>query len=186
MAENYYELILDGDEKVARAYLEGFLKGKNIRSGVLFCKDHHICSEHHVLGINFTHGHTHVICLAGIRAAIRSALKRVPDELPLKLASERAIRAIVFPFKFNTFTRDIGVTLKRMFHNPPKGVMIGDFEEHEEIDPDARGVEQYAPLHDFRYHGSGTVTGNVEQVLFFHKKMKEAEFVDVGDVRLEF
>ncbi len=186
MAENYYELILDGDEKIARAYLEGFLRGKNIRSGILFCKDHPICSEHHILGLTFTHGHTHVICLAGIRAAIRSAVKRAPEELSLKLAAERAIRTIAFTFKFETFTKDVGARLKKLFHNPPKGVTVGDLEEHEDVDPSAKGVEVYAPLHDFRFHGSGKVTGDVEQVLFFHKKMKDMEFVDVSDVRLEF
>lgn len=186
MADTYYEFVLDGDEKIARAYVEGFLKGKNIRSGVFFCKDHPIRSEHHILGIQFIHGHTHMICLAGIRAAVRSAVKRAPEGLSLKLSSERAIRAIAFTFKFETAAKDIGAQLKKLFHNPPKGVTLGDFEEHEEIDPGAKGVEGYAPLHDFRYHGGGKVTGDVEQVLFFHKKMKDLELVDVSDVRLEF
>jgi hypothetical protein len=186
MAENYYELILDGNEKIARAYLEGFLRGKNIRSGILFCKDHPICSEHHILGLEFIHGRTHMICLAGIRAAIRSAVKRAPEELSLKLAAERAIRNIAFTFKFETFNKDIGAKLKRLFHNPPKGVTVGGLEEHEEIDPSAKGVERFAHLHDFRFHGSGKVTGDVEQVLFFHKKMKDMELVVVSDVSLEY
>jgi hypothetical protein len=186
MAEDYYELILDGDEKIARAYLEGFLRGKNIRSGVFFSKDYPIRSEHHLLNLDFIHGHIHVICLAGIRAAIRSAVKRAPEEPSLTLASERPIRNITFTFKFETFSKDVGAKLKRLLHNPPKGITIGDFEEHEEIDPSAKGVEQYAPLHDYRFHGGGKVTGDAEQLLFFHKKLKDVEFVDVGDVGLEF
>lgn len=186
MAETYYELIISGDKHTARAYLVGFLRGKNIRSGVIFCKDHHISSQHHIKGPDFLHEHIHLVCLAGIRAAIQSAIKRAPEEFSLKLEPERTVKGIAFDFKFETFSKEIGTKLKRLFRNPPKGVEIEEFEDNEEILPDAKGVERYAHLHDYQYKGTGKVTGNVEQVLFFHKKLKDLELVDASDIHLEF
>lgn len=186
MAEDYYELIIAGDKKATRAYLEGFLRGKNIRSGVIFCKDYHISSQHRTKRPDFLHDHIHLVCLAGIRATIQSAIKRAPEELSLALESDRALKSIAFDFKFETFSKEIGSKLKKLFRTPPKGVVIENFDESEEIRPDAKGVEIYAPLHDYEYKGSGKVTGNVEQVLFFHKKLKDLELVDPSDLHLEF
>jgi hypothetical protein len=186
MADNYYELIIQGDKKTSRAYLEGFLRGKNIRSGVIFCKDYKISSRHDIKGPDFRHEHLHLICVTGIKTSILSAVKRAPESLSITVEMERALASISFEFSFETFNKEIGAKLKRMFHNPPKGVEIEDFDENEEILPEAKGVEAYAPLHDYQYKGGGKVTGDVEQVLFFHKKLKDLELVDVNDIQLAF
>lgn len=186
MADNYFELIIQGDKKTVRAYLEGFLRGKNIRSGVIFCKDFKIASQHHIKGPDFLHEHLHLICLSGLKTTIQSAVKRAPEMFSLKVETERALASISFEFEFETFNKEIGNKLKRLFHNPAKGVEIEDLDENEEIVPDAKGVEGYAPLHDYQLKGSGKVTGDVEQVLFFHKKLKDLELVDVSDIQLAF
>lgn len=186
MADTYHELIITGDHKISRAYIEGFMRGKNIRSGVIFCKDYHISSKHHIKGPDFLHEHLHLLCLAGVRASIQSAVKRAPEGYKMEIETDRALKSIIFDFKFEAFSKEIGAKLKKIFHNPPKGVEINDLEDKEEIRPDAKGVERYAHLHEYEYRGSGKVTGNVEQVIFFHKKLKDLELVDAHDLHLEF
>jgi hypothetical protein len=52
------------------------------------------------------------------------------------------------------------------------------------VRPEGRGVEGYAPEHEFEFKGEGTILGPIEDLLAFRQRLERLEWVQVGDVSL--
>lgn len=185
MAARYYELVLDADEKVAKAFIKGFISGRKIKSGVFFSSEHHVSSGH-LVDLIHHHGTKQLLCRASLRAAIVSAVKQAPKELNMTLSTERVLAGASFEFKCNTYSKKIAASLKRLFRSLPQGLSLSRFEPEENFSPDAKGAEGYAPLHEYQYRGKGRVSGDIDKVISFHGKLSDHEFVDVDDIHLAF
>jgi len=185
MGCKYYEIVIDGDERISRAYIKGFILGKGIKSGIYFCSEHDISSGH-LKDLIHRFGTKRILCRAGLRATIISALQRAPEELGLRVTRDNPVKAVSFKFKFDTSNRKVAGRLKRLFNLLPRGLRLAEFDPDEEIHPEAKGVEGYAPMHEYRYRAKGLIEGDVEQAILFHSRLKKNEFVDVDEMHLSF
>ena len=76
--------------------------------------------------------------------------------------------------------------MKRLFSRLPRGRRLSGFEPDDEIHREAKGVEGYAPMHEYRYRAKGMIEGDVEQAILFHSRLKRNEFVDIDEMHLSF
>lgn len=57
----------------------------------------------------------------------------------------------------------------------PAGVALTD-DERDEIDPDATGLELYAPVYAYIFRASGRITGAFDGVLTMQRQLRELDF----------
>lgn len=186
MAAVYYELLVKGNEDKIFAYLNGYLTSKKIKKGVIFC-DECPFDIHELRELIRYHGEVaHIVCRAGLRQTVLSALRSAPAAYSFEIKKDRKISKAAFEFKFETFSKKVASGLKRTFTQMPKGLELLEYEPEERIDPDAAGIERYAPAHDYRFAGKGKITGNVETLLDFHRQLSQSEFIKLEKIELEY
>lgn len=89
-------------------------------------------------------------------------------------------------FSYKAFTprhdREIRVALEDL----PPGVRLRGFRHAEKTDPKSRGVEAYAPSHEFESEGEGTVSGPLARLVELRHRADEYPLLEVGEIRLVY
>jgi hypothetical protein len=117
---------------------------------------------------------------------LQDALDNVHDALPLKLLAAREVVGAQFGFTYEAFAQELGDELKGLFTNLPEGVSILGYEVEEKVAPEGKGIEAYAPLHEYGIKAKGKITGAVKAVIEFHDKLEEHPLVALEGILLEF
>lgn len=183
MAVTYHELVVKGGGRLLRGFVRGYQVAKNIKKGLIVCKDYPVNTHHLKHILTFQGGHLHLICSARVRPGFISAVEKASD-LGFELLSDNEIHKASFEFKFETFNEKVASDIKRVLRTLPADVKIENFEREETTDPEAEGVEIYSPVHDFTFKGNGTVEGDIEKLCAFHTKLDEHEFFEVENIEL--
>ncbi|MDH3216013.1 MAG: hypothetical protein OEN01_06935 [Candidatus Krumholzibacteria bacterium] len=184
MSQNYYEVVVKGDDNLLKGFLSGFKAAKRIKSGLIFAADHPIDTHHLKEILTFQRDHVHLAASERYHAALLAAIKAAA-EIDIEIVSDKRISKAYFDFKFSTFNRDVASKLKRRLARLPVGLELADFEPKETIEPSGKGVELYSPLHDYAFEGKGRVQGDLEKLLLFHRKCEEHVFIETSDIELE-
>jgi hypothetical protein len=186
MAVKHYDFVIKGESTVLCAYLEGFLRGKGIKSGYFFTEDYPIQS-HYIKELIKYHGDVvHLICRSNLRPAIRSAIPQSAGRFIFEIKESKSLTGATFDFKFKTASRPVGGIIKRLLGRHPAGVKLVNYEPKEIVDPDAKGPEGYAPLHEYTFGGRGTIVGDIEGVLKVYEKLECNEFIDCDDIEIVY
>ncbi|UCG50853.1 MAG: hypothetical protein JSW58_11695 [Candidatus Latescibacterota bacterium] len=181
MAVTYYELVIKGSGRLLKGFVRGYQAAKSIKRGLIYCNDYPI-NTHHLKEILTLRGdNVHLICAARLRSAFLKAVESAKD-LEFEVLSDQQITRTSLDFEFCTFNQDVASELKRIFRTLPVGLKLAQYEPKESVDPDAKGVEFYAPAHDYRFEAKGTVEGDIEKLISFHAKLAAHEFVEVEDI----
>lgn len=184
MAFKYYDFIIKGPERELCAYLNGYLRGKGVKSGYLFTGCHPF-ESHFLKELIHYHGEVvHLICRANLRSMITAAVKQSPEELDSEIVESKPVTKATFGFKFDTANRSVAGAIKRLLGRHPAGVKLIDYEPEETFNPDAKGAEGYAPLHEYTFSGKGTIVGDVEGVLKVRQKLTGNEFIHCDEIEI--
>ena len=97
--------------------------------------------------------------------------------MEIEVLERRSLSGARFSFSFETFSHDHGAALRARFEVPPPGVTIDDLQIEETIHPEAKGVEAYAPAHEYQLEGTGTVQGALRAVLALHQHARDEELI---------
>lgn len=181
----YYEYIIKGDDQELCAYLDGFLRGKGVKTGFFLGRDYPF-RHHYVKEMLKYHGEVgRLICRATLRSMVQAAVRQA-KEMNLEIVEEKKISKCSFRFKFETANRGVAGSIKRAVGKLPAGAALADYEPEEIEDPEAKGPEGYAPLHSYVFKGAGVVEGTVAGVLKSHKKLSGHEFIDCEDIDVHY
>jgi hypothetical protein len=52
--------------------------------------------------------------------------------------------------------------------------------------PEGKGVEAYAPLHEYELKAAGSIYGPVRDVIDFYGKVEHHDMVELDDIKLEY
>ena len=186
----WYEIAVHGREDMVRAFVAGFLAARGEREGlVLFGSELDLEAES--LGERlkelFVAG-SHAILLAPepLAGALADALVAAGPGVGVRLERRREVRAAAFTFHAEMFSRALAEGLRQALRGSvPEGTLVEDLNETEEVHPEARGVELYAPVHDYIYRASGRVAGLFPGVVEMRRRLADMEFVDVGGLHLD-
>jgi hypothetical protein len=126
-----------------------------------------------------------LICVARFRQGLRAAIAKAAD-LGFEVVSDEKISRTYFNFEFETVSRNAASRMKKLIASAPAGVRVSVYESVETVDKDARGVELYAPVHDYKFCGKGRTEGAFEALLSFRTALANNEFFEVGDILVEF
>jgi len=104
----------------------------------------------------------------------------------IRLEHVREVLSGRFPFKAKAYAPDVAEKIKRALHSPlPPGVVLESCHESEDVDPDAKGVELYSPVHDFTYRCHGAFSGTPPGIFEIHRTLQALDFVHEEKLELE-
>ncbi len=191
MHPSYFEVTVEGSHDLLKGFVIGFLEGRGITGETFFGDDYELDEENPLEVLFRMMGHreenTTVIVEADLRLQLREALQKRKDSLPLKVVSVREVTGATFGFSLKTYSREVGQSLRDLFSNPPEGVAVEPpFFPDETVIPEGKGVEAYAPLHEYEMKWKGQVSGPVREVFSLYHRVTRFEVVKTGDLRLNY
>jgi len=190
MNKEYCEVVVEGSLDLVRGFVVGLLEGRGIKGEAIFSEDHHVENEGRfgqmmrLIGVKGNR--VHLIIGAGFLKLLEGALERRKEELALKIISEKKISQASFGFRYRAYTRELGDELMALFGDPPEGLQVADYKSKETVLPEGKGVEAYAPLHEYEIKAAGTVYGPVRNVIDFYGGAEHHDMVELDSIKLEY
>lgn len=104
----------------------------------------------------------------------------------IRLEHIREVLSGRFAFKAEAYSPEVAEKIKHALHGPlPPGVVLEPGEEKEVVDPEAKGVELYSPVHDYTYRCHGTFSGTSPGIFEIHRTLQALDFVHQEKLELE-
>jgi hypothetical protein len=174
----WYELLIEGAEDALEFLLtdsRDVIRGSDLRLAESSLADRIL---------EFLHAQTHhlVFASASRTRELIQAIRQAPD---LKLEGIREVLGGRFGFKAEAYNREIGQKIHEALNTDlPPGVDCIDLEK-EETNPDAKGVELFAPIHEYVYKARGTIVGTPPGILEMDRRLCRLDFVHEEPLELE-
>jgi len=190
MNKEYCEVVVEGSLDLVRGFVIGFLEGKGIKGEAIFGEDHHVENEGRfgqmmrLIGVKGNR--VHLIVGTGFHKLLEKALEKRKGELALKVISEKKIRQASFGFRYRAYTKELGDELGSLFGDPPGGLQVKDYKPKETVMPEGKGVEAYAPLHEYEVKATGTIYGPISNVVDFYGSAEHHDMVELDSIKLEY
>lgn len=191
MNKNYYEVIVEGSVDLIRGFVLGFMEGRGIKGEAIFEEEQHIKVEGKLTQLIRLSGikgkRIHIIVGTGFYQVVRDAFMNVQEKMDLKVVSVREIADAHFGFQYKAFNKELGEELKGIFADLPEGLRIeGDYLPEESLMPEGKGIESYAPLHEYELSARGEIHGPAREALDFYRKLELHDMVELDDIKLKY
>lgn len=175
---HWYELLIEGSEDALESLLtdpRDVIRGSELRLAESSLADRIL---------ELFHARSHHLVFAS-EARTRELLQAIRQSPDLKVEGVREVLGGRFGFKAEAYNREIGQTIHDALNeNLPAGVDCVDLEK-EETHPEAKGVEMFAPVHDYVYKARGTIVGTPPGVLEMNRRLCRLDFVHEEPLELE-
>jgi len=184
------EIAFHGGTAAARAFVAGFVAGRNEQAGRVLFGDA-LDLEPGSLGARLRDlvlagAHGVLIAPEPVAVPLAHALAEHGPAVGLGLERVREITSAAFGFRVEVFSADVARDVRgALLEAMPAGVTIEDRSEAEERHPDVHGVELYAPVHAYAYRASGRITGAFAGVLEMHRRARALDVVEAGRLHLD-
>jgi hypothetical protein len=186
--ERYHELVIEGRRGLAMGFVHGYLAGRELTDEVFDAEAEGVCCESFREKfrefLNPKRETIHLLVPEHLVDKAKEALVRSGErDISLRLLHERVIDRLRFSYSFQVYSREHGRRIRSWFEEPPEGVTLSrKAVMAERIDPDAKGIEMYSPVHDYELKGKGTVEGAVRGVLEFYRLCRDEELIQTGEL----
>jgi hypothetical protein len=179
----WYEMVIEGREEDVRDLLPGVAtdgerpvwgEDLDLRAGSL---------PERILELLGAKTH-HLLFVPGTQA--RPLARAIQGKPEIRLERVREIASGRFPFTAKAFSPEVAAKIKQALHSPlPPGVTLEACQELENVDPEAEGVELYAPVHAYTYSCQGTFSGPPPGIFQIHRTLQTLDFVHQDKLELE-
>ncbi len=184
----WYELVIEGSEKMLRAFVLGFVVGRGEAVGGVFGSDLPLEGESFGgrLRAFFAAGSHHVfLAPEGLALSLVDALTQRGVSVGLRLERRRVVQATEFSFCAEVYSREVARGIRTaLLDELPSGVRVEGLSEAEEIHPEVHGPEPFAPLHSYVYRIAGRILGPFEGVLTVWERSHKCEFLEITSFRI--
>lgn len=185
----WHEIVVEGSEKVLRAFAQGFAAGHPGRDATLLGTDIDLApaSFHERLRDLFAAGSHHLLLAPATTATeLAAAIRAHGEGLGLRVVGIREVVGARLAVAVETFSVEVARQVRdELFTSLPGGVVVEDLEQAEESDTSAKGTELYSPTHDYTFRASGTFAGPLPGVLEMQRRAKALELVTVEALAVE-
>ncbi len=191
--KKYFECVFEGKYETIWGMLEGFLLANGEKWEFWFSRKSGIETEtfaEAILEWGALRSRLHHVVLD--KDFHRELQKRIGGRDDLKLIkaeytkSAREIKSASFKFEARAYAKKYGSEIKEILTKLPAGIKIEGCKPSESINESAKGVELYAPEHDYTFKVDGTATGDFRAILDFRKKLEDHPLVEVSLISLQF
>jgi hypothetical protein len=175
MAERYVEMVIDGPSGWDLGFIRGFLRGRALGGGVLDAEaegfDCGSLRERLREVLHPGRETLHLLVPEDLVPTVREAVAESKSAgHPMAIRHERPLTGARFKFEMRVSSREHGKRFLDRLQHLPAGARHAEgtrFDEKE--DPNARGVELYAPTHEYELVARGGVEGDLLPVLELYR-----------------
>ena len=182
----WHELFFEGPEPTMRALVVGLAAGRGARGALVFGTDVELEPDSFGERVKalFARGSHHVVFVPGeLAMPLAEAVAVQGAALGVRLDRRRVVESASFEFRIEAFSRDEAKRLHAMIiASVPEGARIENLSEQEEMHPEARGPEPFAPLHAYTSRASGSVVGAFGPVVEHWKRARGQDFTEIGRI----
>jgi len=187
--KTYYDLVIEGPQDMIKGFIAGFIKGSRLEGEAVIVPEENIEQRsglEHILRImRLKESQSHLVAEQGLFTAIMEAVSSEREKIALRVVSYAQIVSAFFDFTLKAFSRQTADDIRKMLADIPDGVEIEYSNWLEEIRPEAKGPEAYAPEHEYELHASGRVKGNPAGIFELYERLESNELIELGLIRLE-
>jgi hypothetical protein len=185
MQKEYYEMILEGPEDLIKGYLFGFMEGRRLEGEIIFERGLHVKKEQalaQLVRLLYHEDKFRVMVEETVGGQIMDSLAETKHHLDIRIVSFRRIAGAEFRFEFRVFSRELGEKYRKIFVKPPEGVEVLEYKLDEEVHPDAKGIEAYAPEHEYEIRAKGLVRGKAREVIDLYDRIEHLPFMELTEI----
>jgi len=192
MSVKFSEIVIEGRFMMVKGFLLGFLSQAKADGKYFFHRKEGIRREtfkEMIKEFFELDNHTHICLEDDLVDRFVDAGRLYQSITGNEIKSIKPIKGASFTFSFEVFNKDLAKEIKDILQNLPDGVKLEDYIPFEEKDDEGKGIEGYAPLHEYTSRGRGRFNGNFEGVMDIYLKIKRSdlsESVVCSDVHLNF
>lgn len=189
MGQNFYELVIEGPFPAVKGFILGLRAGSGTSGALFFSREAHIKTEtlakHFLEWTHLFETLCHVVVEENLRSLIETGVRDTFDTLKFKIRSVQLVKSAAFRFQFEVFAPMYADLIKATLANLPAELELSDdYAPKEHFDPVCKGVEKYAPCHDYRLEGKGSVKGPIDKVVSFYEKISKYDLIRKGPIVL--
>ncbi len=191
MGKKFSEIVIEGPFMMVKGFLLGFLSCKKPDGKYFFHRKENIRREtlkEFVKELFELENYVHLCLEDELIEPFKQSLELYTKVTGYNIKSIKPIKGAVFSFAAEIFEKDLADKFKQIIDNVPEGVTVKKFTPSEQIEKEARGIESYAPLHDYIYRAKGEVEGDFEGVIDTYLKIKRSDlsdFVICSEIKLK-
>ncbi|HID39216.1 MAG TPA: hypothetical protein EYP36_06850 [Calditrichaeota bacterium] len=191
MSRTFHEIVMEGPFLLVKGFLLGFLAGVKPDGRYFFHRRAGIRRDtfrEFIKELFELENYQHLCLQSDLVDRFKEATKLYSKVTGLDIKSVKKIKSARFSFAYELFNEELSKKAKQILESLPDTVKVIDYHPLEIKEEEGKGLESYAPLHDFTARGKGTVTGDFEGVIDLFLKIKRSEFADfvvLTDVKLE-
>ena len=176
----WFELLIEGKEDMLEALLEEG-PAETFRGSELRLAESSLADR----VLEFLHAQTHHLVFASAAQA-RELLGRIHEHPDLKLEGIREVLGGRFGLAAEAYNREVG----RKIHDAltsdlPPGTACLDLELIE-IDPEAKGIELFTPVHEYTFKARGAIVGTPPGILEMNRRLHRLDFVHEEPLELVY
>ena len=191
MEKVFYELVIEGHLPVIKGFIYGLLEGSKRTGTVIFCRESNIktetLSDHFKEWMHLHESLRFLVVEEDLLETIKHGLENTFTVLKLKLKAVKKIKKASFHFQYEVYAKKYGEEIKNIFKElPPQLKTSADYQPHEEIYLECKGMETLAPCHDYNLKAHGSIEGPIDALLLFYKKIQEYELIKEDSIALHF
>jgi len=184
----YCELVLAGDDEVARGLVVGLQIGACAEDPALIGMEEELAEGSlsvHLRELIGGKGRlTHFVVSAGLAARVQSAAPRLEAQARLRVVAVKPIASAGFDLAFHAFTRAQAEAIEALLAALPAAARLEGYAENEKVDADAAGLEAYSPAHEYELKGKGRVVGRVDAVVAARRAMAAQPLLQLARIEL--
>jgi hypothetical protein len=188
--KDYYDIVIEGSENHVRGFVEGIARCQNLDEDTVIIPEEHVgkwATLDYVKKIlQLKESKVHLIVEKNLLTALIEAISSSKKPVPLKILSAKPLRAASFDFSLKAFSKSVAENIKQKVSSLPAGIEVNFSKWHEEVRPEDKGIEAYAPAHDYELHASGHVKGSPAEVIEFYERLETNELVELGLIQMEY
>jgi len=185
----FNEVVFQGKPKVVRAFLSGLLLGSGRQATVFYSfldGVHHEGKAEKLAEIVGMRGSDcHVILDAETATWLKSLGRAINAETGLTITVNRRIRSASMELRYHGYAQRYEEEIRTALGDLPAGLKLTGFKQDVRVDPLAKGIEAYAPVHEYESIGKGLVTGPVDLVIELKRNLARFPLLKASDIELK-
>lgn len=185
----FNEIVVQGKAKVVRAFLSGLVLGSGRQASVYYSYldgvHHEGKAERLAEMVGVRESDCHVIVGADTAAWLRGLTKTIAAETGLVVTANRRIRGASMAIRYEAFGKRYDDEILGVLRSLPAGLKLVDFTRDVRTDPAATGAAVYTPVHSFEARGHGAVTGRIDLLIAFRRRLADYPLLIAADIELK-
>ncbi len=191
MSKTFSEIVIEGPFMMVKGFLLGFLACKKPDGKYFFHRKANIRREtlkEFVRELFELENYVHLCLEDDLIEPFKEAFTLYNKVTGYEIKSIKPIKGAHFSFAAEIFDQKLAQRFKDMVEKLPEGVKLENYHPTEMIDKEAKGIESYAPLHEYIFRAKGEITGDFENVVNLYLNIKRSDlsdFVICSEIKLQ-